>query len=214
MRKRLNFFRRLTSAALALCCLFSMFPTAGAANTSTKEKRSIWLISQPGFGIRIEQPSSGNTGVYFMNMQAPKNADGTGEADGPWLETKLWTDSSTGEQYYVLKPTTKDTGIDNTANQGDNGVLGNYQDDIGFLRIRCDFHNRILPDTSIPNWQGTYFTFKPADTQPFNKGTINSSNQNKAYWAGNRQGGSMFYIGYRANAWEDPSIITNTRRLR
>ena len=102
MRKRLNFFRRLTSAALALCCLFSMFPTAGAANTSTIEKRSIWLISQPGFGIRIEQPSSGNTGVYFMNMQAPKNADGTGEADGPWLETKLWTDSSTGEQYYVL----------------------------------------------------------------------------------------------------------------
>lgn len=72
MRKRLNFFRRLTSAALALCCLFSMFPTAGAANTSTKEKRSIWLISQPGFGIRIEQPTSGNTGVYFMNMSEEK----------------------------------------------------------------------------------------------------------------------------------------------
>lgn len=202
MRKKLNFFRRLTSAALALCCLFSMFPTAGAANTSTKEKRSIWLISQPGFGVRIEQPTSGNTGVYFMNMSEPRNADGTGETDGPWLETKPWTDTSTGEQYYVLKPTTKDTGIDNTANQGDNGVLGNYKDDIGFLRMRCDFHNRVLPDTSIPNWQGTYFKFKPADTQPFKKGQINSSNQDKEYWAGNRQGGSMFYIGYRANAWE------------
>lgn len=32
MRKKLNFFKRFTSAALALCCLFSMFPTAGAAN--------------------------------------------------------------------------------------------------------------------------------------------------------------------------------------
>ena len=72
MRKKLNFFKRFTSAALALCCLFSMFPSAGAANTSTKEKRSIWLISQPGFGVRIEQPTSGNTGVYFMNMSEEK----------------------------------------------------------------------------------------------------------------------------------------------
>lgn len=72
--------KRFTAMFLSMCCMLSMFPVAGAASSTDnsssdsggKSYRYIWLVSQPGFGIRIEQPTSGNTGVYFMNMQEEK----------------------------------------------------------------------------------------------------------------------------------------------
>ncbi len=69
MQIKLGFGKRITAFVLALCCVFSMFPSALAAEdtdaTENKAYRYIWLISQPGFSVRIENPSSGNTGVYF-----------------------------------------------------------------------------------------------------------------------------------------------------
>ena len=56
-----KFPQRLISLALSLCCLLSMFPVAGAADdtadgsetTGDLAYRYVWLISQPGFQIKI-----------------------------------------------------------------------------------------------------------------------------------------------------------------
>ena len=102
MQIKLGFGKRITAFVLALCCVFSMFPSALAAEdtdaTENKAYRYIWLISQPGFSVRIENPSSGNTGVYFKNMTTKEDG---GERD-VWLKTKLYPDPTDGELYYVL----------------------------------------------------------------------------------------------------------------
>ena len=64
-----KFPQRLISLALSLCCLLSMFPAAGAADdtgdggeiTEDLAYRYVWLISQPGFQIKImPNPNNGN----------------------------------------------------------------------------------------------------------------------------------------------------------
>ena len=195
--------KRITALLLSLCCVFSMFPSmAGAANDDTsstekKEYRWIWLISQPGFSIQIHRPAAGSTEptVSFQNMKSKT-----------WVDTFLYTDPNTKEKYYVVKPTNA-TGNVNPTDNPDNtdqelgATYGTVQPGVGFLQLECTFHNKIMPDSTIPSWSGSTFTYQPNDTKPFNSAKIDSTNETTNFWAGNQSGGATFYIGGNAASW-------------
>lgn len=200
--KKKSIIKRFVALIMAVCCMFSMFPAvAGAADdtesdTTKKEYRYIWLVSQPGFGIRITSPAAGKkeATVKFQNMSP----------DHAWVDTFLYTDKDTGEEYYVVKPVESSKGQipDNSDNKGSENCYGNYQSGVGFLRLYCEFYNRVMPDSTVPAWKGATFTYQDQETKPFDKNQITNDTEKSSYWAGNQSGGSSFYIGYGEDAWE------------
>ena len=57
--KKSSVFRRFTAFLLAFCCLFSMLPTAMAADGDENlQYRYVWLVSQPGMYLRFEPDGS------------------------------------------------------------------------------------------------------------------------------------------------------------
>ncbi|RGC57821.1 hypothetical protein DXA92_12940 [Agathobaculum butyriciproducens] len=217
MAKEKRFFKRFTALVLAMCCIFTMFPSAAAgeadnASTTDKQFRYIWLISQPGIAVRIEAPSAGNTGVYFKNMNEKKEPP-------EWLPTKLYTDPTDGEQYYVLIPDESTAGVDPNYDGNYNGttslctaadnssittgeVFGDPQPGVGYLRLYCTFRKKMLPNTSVPAWKGSTFQFVPKKTSPLKTNQVNETNQDTEYWAGNASGGQQFYIGFGSDTWQ------------
>lgn len=213
MQIKLGFGKRITALILAFCCVFSMFPSALAAEdagtTENKAYRYIWLISQPGFSVRIEKPSAGHTGVYFKNMTTKED----GGEQSNWLDTFLYTDPKDGQQYYVLTPVEssagKDPGYDGTnlstpdnSSKGGENVFGDHQDGVGYLRLYCQFRERMLPNSSVPAWSGATFKFEDDQTKPFNETEVNEDNRDTTYWAGNSSGGEQFYIAYNTDSWK------------
>ena len=200
--KKKSFIKRFVALFMAICCIFSMFPAVAGAtddtesDTTKKECRYIWLLSQPGFAIRITSPAAGqkDATVKFQNMGSAKS----------WVDTFVYTDKNTGEEYYVVKPVESSKGQipDNSDYVDDKGYYGDYQSGVGFLRLYCEFHNRVMPDSTVPEWKGATFTYQDKETKPFNKDVITNENEKSSYWAGNQSGGSSFYIGYGADAWQ------------
>ncbi len=75
--------------------------------------------------------------------------------DHAWVDTFLYTDKDTGEEYYVVKPVESSKGQipDNSDNKGSENCYGNYQSGVGFLRLYCEFYNRVMPDSTVPAWK-------------------------------------------------------------
>ena len=187
---------------MAVCCMFSMFPAvAGAADDTesdtTKKGISLYLAGiATGLWYSYYQPScrEKKATVKFQNMSP----------DHAWVDTFLYTDKDTGEEYYVVKPVESSKGQipDNSDNKGSENCYGNYQSGVGFLRLYCEFYNRVMPDSTVPAWKGATFTYQDQETKPFDKNQITNDTEKSSYWAGNQSGGSSFYIGYGEDAWE------------
>lgn len=190
---------RFTAFLLAFCCLFSMAPPAFAADDveataeGDSEYRYIWLISQPGFGIRITRGPNDQPHVQVSDMElAQYPLTGT-----PWMDCKLITSPTTGEQVYVLDGDKIPADADNTSW----GTRPAATDGIGYLRMYTNFDNVVLPDTSIPNWEGTEFAYVNNQTRPFDPNQITADDGGKQYWAGNISGGDTFNIGKDHTSW-------------
>src|SRR5699024_7343146 len=73
--------KRFTAFLLAFCCMFSLVPSAFAADGSDDgsgdgedlQTRYIWLISQPGFAVQITQGSDGGHHVRVRDMRLDKD---------------------------------------------------------------------------------------------------------------------------------------------
>ena len=122
--KKKSFIKRFVALFMAICCMFSMFPAVAGAtddtesDTTKKEYRYIWLLSQPGFALRITSPAAGqkDATVKFQNMGSAKS----------WVDTFVYTDKNTGEEYYVVKPVESSKGQipDNSDYVDDKGYYG------------------------------------------------------------------------------------------
>lgn len=181
--------RRLTAFLLAFCCLFSMAPTAFAADDGdpSTDYREIWVISQPGVPVQITR-GPGDEPVV-------KVADQT-YTEG---EKRVWNNTKTatinGEQFYVVDP-------DNMSpDAGSIPGRPEAQNGIGYVRVYTDFDKTILPSSTIPNWEGTTFEFVNGTGQPFDRNWINEDNEDTLFWAGSVDGGDTFYIGGNKDSW-------------
>lgn len=99
--------------------------------------------------------------------------------DHAWVDTFLYTDKDTGEEYYVVKPVESSKGQipDNSDNKGSENCYGNYQSGVGFLRLYCEFYNRVMPDSTVPAWKGATFTYQDQETKPFDKNQITNDTE-------------------------------------
>ena len=90
--------RRLTAFLLAFCCLFSMAPTAFAADDGdpSTDYREIWVISQPGVPVQITRGAGDEPVVKIADQTYTEGEQRV------WNNTKIATIN--GEQYYVVDP--------------------------------------------------------------------------------------------------------------
>ena len=185
--------RRLTAFLLAFCCLFSMAPTAFAAEpddgNDETQFRYVWLISQPGFAIRITQGNGGHR-VQVRDMDLNHTPQ-------PWIDCKL-IESPTGDgQVYVADGNNMPADLDNTLG----GQRPAAQDGIGYVRLYTNFDRTVLPSSSIPNWEGTSFSYVRNMTRPLDPNRITEENEDIEYWAGNVSGGDSFYVTLGRDSW-------------
>ena len=185
--------RRFTAFLLAFCCLFSMAPTAFAADpddgNDETQYRYVWLISQPGFAIRITQGNGGHR-VQVRDMDLNHTPQ-------PWIDCKL-IESPTGDgQVYVADGNNMPSDLDNTLG----GQRPAAQDGIGYVRLYTNFDRTVLPSSSIPNWEGTSFSYVQNMTRPLDPNRITEENEDIEYWAGNVSGGDSFYVTLGRDSW-------------
>lgn len=181
--------RRLTAFLLAFCCLFSMAPTAFAADDGdpSTDYREIWVISQPGVPVQITR-GPGDEPVVKVADQTYTEGE-----KRVWNNTKIATIN--GEQFYVVDP-------DNMSpDAGSIPGRPEAQNGIGYVRVYTDFDKTILPSSTIPNWEGTTFEFVNGTGQPFDRNWINEDNEDTLFWAGSVDGGDTFYIGGNKDSW-------------
>lgn len=181
--------RRLTAFLLAFCCLFSMAPTAFAADDGdpSTDYREIWVISQPGVPVQITR-GPGDEPVVKVADQTYTEGE-----KRVWNNTKIATIN--GEQFYVVDP-------DNMSpDAGSIPGRPEAQNGIGYVRVYTDFDKTILPSSTIPNWEGTTFEFMPYSPAPFDRNHITEESQAYQYWAGSVDGGDTFYIGGNKDSW-------------
>lgn len=181
--------RRLTAFLLAFCCLFSMAPTAFAADDGdpSTDYREIWVISQPGVPVQITR-GPGDEPVVKVADQTYTEGE-----KRVWNNTKIATIN--GEQFYVVDPDnmSPDAGLIPGRPEAQNGI--------GYVRVYTDFDKTILPSSTIPNWEGTTFEFVNGTGQPFDRNWINEDNEDTLFWAGSVDGGDTFYIGGNKDSW-------------
>lgn len=185
--------RRLTAFLLAFCCLFSMAPTAFAADDGdpNTDYREIWVISKPGVPVQITRGPGDEPVVKIADQSYTKDSNPSEKR--VWNNTKLV--NYNGEQYYVVDP-------DNMS--ADSALIPDRpaaQNGVGYIRVYTDFDDTIIPSSTIPNWEGTEFRFLNGSGQPFDRNWIDENNEDIRYWAGSQDGGDTFYIGGNKDAW-------------
>lgn len=185
--------RRLTAFLLAFCCLFSMAPTAFAADDGdpSTDYREIWVISKPGVPVQITRGAGDEPVVKIADQSYTKDSNPSEKR--VWNNTKLV--NYNGEQYYVVDP-------DNMS--ADSSLIPDRppaQNGVGYIRAYTDFDKTILPSSTIPNWEGTTFEFMGDSPAPFDRNHITEESQVYQYWAGSQDGGDTFYIGGNKDAW-------------
>ena len=181
--------RRLTAFLLAFCCLFSMAPTAFAADDGdpSTDYREIWVISQPGVPVQITR-GPGDEPVVKVADQTYTEGE-----KRVWNNTKIATIN--GEQFYVVDP-------DNMSpDAGSIPGRPEAQNGIGYVRVYTDFDDTILPSSTIPNWEGTTFEYVDGSARPFDRNYITDETEAYQYWAGSVDGGDTFYIGGNKDSW-------------
>ena len=152
--------RRLTAFLLAFCCLFSMAPTAFAADDGdpSTDYREIWVISKPGVPVQITRGAGDEPVVKIADQTYTEGEKRV------WNNTKIATID--GQQYYVVDP-------DNmSADAGSIPGRPPAQNGIGYIRVYTDFDKTILPSSTIPNWEGTTFEFIGGSGRPFDRNWI------------------------------------------
>ena len=185
--------RRLTAFLLAFCCLFSMAPTAFAADDGdpSTDYREIWVISKPGVPVQITRGAGDEPVVKIADQSYTKDSNPSEKR--VWNNTKLV--NYNGEQYYVVDP-------DNMS--ADSSLIPDRppaQNGVGYIRAYTDFDKTIIPSSTIPNWEGTTFEFMTDSPAPFDRNHITEESQVYQYWAGSQDGGDTFYIGGNKDAW-------------
>ena len=181
--------RRLTAFLLAFCCLFSMAPTAFAADDGdpSTDYREIWVISQPGVPVQITR-GPGDEPVVKVADQTYTEGE-----KRVWNNTKIATIN--GEKFYVVDP-------DNMSpDAGSIPGRPEAQNGIGYVRVYTDFDDTILPSSTIPNWEGTTFQYVDDSARPFDRNYITDETEAYQYWAGSVDGGDTFYIGGNKDSW-------------
>ena len=193
-----KFPQRLISLALSLCCLFSMFPAAGAVDdtadgsetTGDLAYRYVWLISQPGFQIKImPNPNNGNKLTpYVSNMNFESSS-------GEWMAMKQTKHPVTGEDIYVV-----DINDPSYINPMPDEVHAGY-DDIGLVHALTNFNKSTIP---VPDaWPNAPFEYVRGTAQSFDPNKIDETNNNNTeWWAGNITGNSNCYTYPDPDDWQ------------
>ena len=196
-----KFPQRLISLALSLCCLFSMFPTVGAVDETADDSeatgdlayRYVWLISQPGFQIKImPNPNNGNKLTAFVSNM--NEQDGVSE----WLAMKEAKHPVTGEDIFVID--TNDPSYTEHGNPMPSEVDAGYSD-FGLVHGYTNFNKSTIP---VPDaWPNAPFEYVERTAQSFDPNQIDETNNNNTeWWAGNIYGNSNCYTYPNADDWQ------------
>lgn len=174
--KKSSVFRRFTAFLLAFCCLFSMLPTAMAADGDENlQYRYVWLVSQPGMYLRFEPDGS----VWIKDQDPAMNGK----------EYRLSRTTYEGEDVYML--------LDGQGHPS----YTDPEEGIGYIGMETLFNKATQP--FVPNWPDAEFEYVDGSAQPLDKNAVTEENQGYTYWAGNIQGTSnRCYVYEGPGAWD------------